>query len=63
MPPRNVPGAAGIVDQLVALDHQRVLGLERLDRQVRGVGEVDVHAVEPVLASRARRSRRRCVSR
>ena len=48
IPPRQVPGRP-VVDQLVALDHQRVLRFEALDRQVAGVGDVDLDAVEAVL--------------
>ena len=43
-------GAAGAVHQLVAQQRQRILHLQRLHRQVGGVGDVDVHAVQPVLA-------------
>ena len=32
-----------------AVSSQRIFDLQRLDRQVRGVGDVDVHAVQPVL--------------
>src|SRR4029453_12896006 len=41
--------AAGILDQLVARQQQGIFDLQRLDRQVGGVGGVDVHAVQPVL--------------
>ena len=51
--------AARAVHQLVAQQRQRIFDLQRLDRQVRGVGHVHVHAVQPVLGRRARRSRRR----
>ena len=39
-------GAARAVDQFVAQHGQRVFDLERLDRQVRGIGHVDMHAIK-----------------
>src|SRR5262249_33065281 len=42
-------GPARVLDQRVALDDERVLGLQRLDGQVRRVRDVHVHSVEPVL--------------
>src|SRR5208283_2237605 len=44
-------GAARAVDQLVAQHGQRIFDLERFDRQVRGVGHVNMDAVEPILPS------------
>ena len=41
--------AAGILDEAVALDQQRILHLDRLDRQVGRVGDVHLHAVLAVL--------------
>ena len=43
------PGAAGVLDEAVALDQQRIFHLDRLDRQVRRVGDVHLHAVLAVL--------------
>jgi hypothetical protein len=37
--------ATGILDQAVGLDEQRVVHLDRLHRQVRGVGDVNLHAI------------------
>ena len=48
-PPRYLPGAAGIRDEAVALDQQRIFHLDRFDRQVRRVGDVHLHAVLAVL--------------
>src|SRR5439155_3593107 len=42
-------GTSGIRHEGITLDYQRILRLERLDRQVRRVRDVHVHAVEPVL--------------
>src|SRR5439155_18190052 len=45
----ETPGAAGVRHERVAFDENRELGLERLDRQVRGVRRVVRDAVDPVL--------------
>ncbi len=41
-------GAAGTGGELVALDQNRVLLLQTLDRQVARVGDVRLHAIEPI---------------
>src|SRR5207245_9378044 len=43
------PRAARVLDQLVALDQQRILLLERFDRQVRRVGHVNLHGIGSIL--------------
>src|SRR6516162_5684252 len=62
-------GAARAVNQLVMQHRQRILDFERLDRQVRGVGHMDMDAIQPVFAARApepppivSRSTQRCPS-
>ena len=47
-PPRCRPDAAAALDQRVLDDEQRVLGFQRLDRQVRRVGDVHLHGVHAV---------------
>ena len=42
-------GAAGIGHEGIGVDDERVFALDRLDRQVRGVGDVDLDAVLAVL--------------
>ena len=42
-------GAAGILDEAVALDQQRIFHLDRFHRQIRRVGDVHLHAVLAVL--------------
>ena len=46
------PLATGAVEQLVALDSQRRIQLQRLDRRVEGVRHPHVHTGRPVAARR-----------
>ena len=41
----KLAGAATVRDQAIAFDPQREFHLNRLDRQVRGVGDMDLHTV------------------
>ena len=47
----ELAGAAGILDQLVAFDQERVFVLQRLDGQVGGVGRVDLDSIGAVLVA------------
>ena len=46
-------GAARILDQAVALHHEGIFRLDRLYRQVGGVGDMDLHAILAVLGEAA----------
>src|SRR5829696_5483759 len=48
--PAAVPaGPSGVLDETVALDHERIFELDGLDRQIRGVSDMDLDAVLAVL--------------
>ena len=46
--PRRTDFSGLVLDQVVALDQEGIIVLERLDREVRRVGHVELHAVRPV---------------
>src|SRR6185437_10356964 len=47
--PAKFAGTARILDEAIALHSQRILGLDRLDGEIGGVGRVDLHTILAVV--------------